>query len=114
MRLLLLTFLGACCLTTFSVEGVGTEALEESFCVSLRTQPLPVHRIKTYTIREGILKAVIFVTRRGVKICADPHAQWVKAAIRTVDRKSRDRNNITETSPTRAQRSTSSAMTLSG
>lgn len=43
----------------FLLLGVGTEALEESFCVSLRTQPLPVHRIKTYTIREGILKAVM-------------------------------------------------------
>ncbi|OBS68164.1 hypothetical protein A6R68_03295, partial [Neotoma lepida] len=59
MRLLLLTFLGVCCLTTCAVEGVGTEVLEESFCVSLTTQPLPVQRIKTYTIREGILKAVM-------------------------------------------------------
>ncbi|XP_005071434.1 lymphotactin [Mesocricetus auratus] len=114
MRLLLLTFLGACCLTTWTVEGVGTEVLEESFCVSLTAQQLPVQKIKTYTIREGILKAVIFVTRRGLKICADPHAKWVKAAIKTVDRRSRARKNVIETSPTRVQRSTSTAVTLTG
>ncbi|XP_028720330.1 lymphotactin-like [Peromyscus leucopus] len=114
MRLLLLTFLGVCCLITYTVEGVGTEVLEETFCVSLTTQPLPVQRIKTYTIREGILKAVIFVTKRGVKICADPHAKWVKAAIKTVDRRIRTKKNMTEASPTRVQRSTSPAMALSG
>ncbi|CAH6789403.1 lymphotactin [Phodopus roborovskii] len=114
MRLLLLTFLGACCLTIWTVEGVGTEVLGESFCVSFTTLPLPVQRIKTYTIKEGIMKAVIFVTKRGLKICADPHAKWVKTAIKTVDRKSRPRKNMIETSPTRGPRSSSTAMTLSG
>ncbi|KAL1769745.1 lymphotactin [Sigmodon hispidus] len=114
MRLLLLTFLGLCCLIPCAVEGVGTETIEESFCVSLTTQRLPVHRIRTYTIREGMVKAVIFVTKRGIKICADPQAKWVKAAIKSVDGRSRSRKNMTEMSPTPAQRSISPTMTLSG
>nr|QCI30376.1 chemokine XCL1 [Maxomys rajah] len=114
MRLLLLTFLGVCCFTAWVVEGVGTEVLHESVCVSLRTQRLPVQRIKTYTIKEGAMRAVIFVTKRGLRICADPHATWVKAAIKTVDGRSSASKNTTKTIPTQAQRSTSTTIALSG
>ncbi|XP_028616727.1 lymphotactin-like [Grammomys surdaster] len=114
MRLLFLTFLGLCCLTTQVVEGVGTEVLEESICVSFQTQRLPVQKIKTYTIREGPIKAVIFVTKRELKICADPQANWVKAAIKTVDSRNSSRRSMAGTVPTRAQRSASTAKALSG
>ncbi|XP_021054928.1 cytokine SCM-1 beta [Mus pahari] len=114
MRLPLLTFLGVCCLITCVVEGVGTEVLERSICVSLQTRRLPVQKIKTYTIKEGTMRAVIFVTKRGLKICADPEANWVKAAIKTVDGRASTRKNTAETVPTGAQRSTSTAITLTG
>lgn len=94
--------------------GVGTEVLEESSCVNLQTQRLPVQKIKTYIIWEGAMRAVIFVTKRGLKICADPEAKWVKAAIKTVDGRASTRKNMAETVPTGAQRSTSTAITLTG
>ncbi|XP_034369556.1 lymphotactin-like [Arvicanthis niloticus] len=114
MRLLLLTLLGVCSLTTRVVEGVGTEALEESSCVSFQIQPLPVQKIKTYTIREGPVKAVIFVTKRELKICADPQANWVKRVIKTVDSRKNARRSMAGTVPTQAQRSPSTAKALSG
>nr|QCI30374.1 chemokine XCL1 [Apodemus agrarius] len=114
MRLLLLTFLGVCCLTTWVVEGVGTEVLEKSVCVNFQIQPLPVKRIKSYTIKEGAIRAVIFFTRRGLKICADPEVKWVKTAIKTMDSRASTRKNTTGTIPTRVQRSASTAITLSG
>ena len=39
--------------------GVGTEVLEESSCVNLQTQRLPVQKIKTYIIWEGAMRAVM-------------------------------------------------------
>ncbi|XP_017651546.1 lymphotactin [Nannospalax galili] len=82
--------------------------------MSLRTQPLPVNRIKTYIIQEGFMKAVIFFTKRGLKICADPEASWVRAAVKTVDNRSSARRSMTEPNPMGTQRSTSTAATLSG
>ncbi|XP_037668993.1 lymphotactin [Choloepus didactylus] len=114
MRLLILTFLGICCLTAYVVEGVGSEVPEKTICMILTTRPLPIQRIKTYTIKEGAMKAVIFVTKRGLKICADPQATWVKAAVKSMDSKSISRRNMIGTKPTGAQQSTDTAVTLTG
>uniref|UniRef100_A0A8C0ACP3 Chemokine interleukin-8-like domain-containing protein n=1 Tax=Bos mutus grunniens TaxID=30521 RepID=A0A8C0ACP3_BOSMU len=107
MKLLILTCLVICSLAAYTVEGVGTEVLEKSSCVSLTTKRLPIKNIKTYTIKEGSVKAVIFITRRGFKICADPQAAWVKKAVQ-------DRKNISQAKPTGAQQSTNTTVTLTG
>ncbi|XP_011372487.1 lymphotactin-like [Pteropus medius] len=109
MRTLILAFLGLCCLTVHVVEGVGSEVLEERICVSLTTRRLPVKNIKTYTIKEGPMRAVIFITKRGFKICANPQEDWVKKAVEHVKS---NRKNRTQTKPTGAQQSTSTAVTL--
>ncbi|KAJ1074435.1 hypothetical protein CapIbe_013998 [Capra ibex] len=112
MKLLILTCLVICSLAAYTVEGVGSEVLEKSICVSLTTQRLPVKNIKTYTIKEGSMKAVIFITRRGLKVCADPHVEWVKKAVRTIDKSTR--RNVSQSKPTEAQQSPKTAVTLTG
>ncbi|KAL2771323.1 lymphotactin precursor [Daubentonia madagascariensis] len=114
MRPLILAFLGICCLAAHAVEGVGSEVPDKSICVSLTTQRLPVKRIKTYTIKEGSMKAVIFITKRGLKVCADPEAKWVKAAVKSVDSKSKTQSNMLQTKPTGTQQSTNADVTLTG
>ncbi|XP_037023262.1 lymphotactin-like [Artibeus jamaicensis] len=106
MRALVLALLGICCLTTHVVEGVGSEVLEQRICVSLTSRRLPVRNIKTYTIREGPVRAVIFITRRGLKVCADPKVEWVKKAVETMDNK-RDTN---QSKPAGTQQPTSTAV----
>ncbi|XP_007458175.1 PREDICTED: lymphotactin [Lipotes vexillifer] len=112
MRLLILAFLGICCLAAYTVEGVGTEVLDKTICVSLTTQRLPIKKLKTYNIKEGPMKAVIFITRRGLKVCADPQVEWVKKTVRTIDKSTR--RNVSQTKPTGAQQSSNTAVTLSG
>ncbi|XP_061041730.1 lymphotactin-like [Eubalaena glacialis] len=112
MRLLILAFLGICCLAAYTVEGVGTEVPDKTICVSLTTQRLPIKKLKTYTITEGFMKAVIFITRRGLKVCADPQVEWVKKAVRTIDKSTR--RNVSQTKPTGAQQSNNTAVTLTG
>lgn len=43
----------------FLRPGVGSEVPERSVCVSLTTKRLPIDRIKTYTIKEGSMRAVM-------------------------------------------------------
>ncbi|XP_024407946.2 lymphotactin-like [Desmodus rotundus] len=107
MRALVLALLGICCLATYVVEGVGSEVLEQRICVSLTSRRLPVKTIKTYTIREGPVRAVIFITKRGLKVCADPQVEWVKKAVETVA----NRKNTNQSKPTGAQQPTNSAAT---
>ncbi|XP_003468731.1 lymphotactin [Cavia porcellus] len=112
MRLLLLAILGACCLAACTVEGVGSEVPESSVCMSLRVHPLPLNRIKTYTIKEGPMRAVIFITKRELKVCAHPEATWVKKALKSIHSKSSTRRNVTQIHPTGAQQSTYTTVTL--
>ncbi|XP_053463510.1 lymphotactin [Nycticebus coucang] len=114
MRPFILAFLGICCLTEHLVEGVGSEIPEKSICVSLTTRQLPVNRIKTYTIKEGSIKAIIFITKRGLKVCADPQAKWVKSAVEIINGKSKAKSNMLQTKPTGPQQSTKTAVTLTG
>ncbi|XP_051854966.1 lymphotactin-like [Antechinus flavipes] len=95
MRLFLLILICSWGLTGCMVEGVGSEVIKKSFCVSW-SQPLPSKRVKSYTIAEGPMKAVIFITRKGFKICANPEANWVKNVIDSVD--SRRKTETTTTS----------------
>ncbi|KAM4861077.1 lymphotactin-like isoform 2-T2 [Thomomys bottae] len=97
-----------------ALSSVGSEVPEQSICVSLTTQRLPVRRIKTYTIKEGPMKAVIFITRRGIKVCADPQDKWVKAAIKSVDNRSSTRKDMIQSKPTTTQQTASTAVTLTG
>uniref|UniRef100_G3VNJ0 Chemokine interleukin-8-like domain-containing protein n=1 Tax=Sarcophilus harrisii TaxID=9305 RepID=G3VNJ0_SARHA len=90
MRLFLLILICFCGLTGCMVEGVGSEVIKKSFCVSW-SQPLQSKRVKSYTIDEGSMKAVIFITRKGFKICANPEANWVKNVINSVDSRRKTR-----------------------
>ncbi|XP_074076464.1 lymphotactin-like [Macrotis lagotis] len=84
MKFLLLTLICFSGLTAYMVEGIGSEVIKKSFCVSW-SQPLPSKRVKSYSIEEGPMRAVIFITSKGIKICANPEAGWVKNVINSVD-----------------------------
>uniref|UniRef100_A0A8C9QNQ5 Lymphotactin n=1 Tax=Spermophilus dauricus TaxID=99837 RepID=A0A8C9QNQ5_SPEDA len=84
-------------------HSVGSEDSQGSICVSLSTQRLPINRIRTYTIKEGSVRAVIFITKRGLKVCANPEAEWVKSAVKSVDSRSTTKRNKLQSSTPRAQ-----------
>ncbi|NXT11075.1 CCL14 protein, partial [Prunella fulvescens] len=39
------------------------------------------------TPRECFLPAVVFKTKKGVKVCANPEEKWVKRAVRILKKK---------------------------
>ncbi|XP_072494711.1 lymphotactin-like [Notamacropus eugenii] len=96
MKLFLLALICFYGLTAYMVEGVGTEIMKKSFCVSW-SQPLQSKRVKSYAIEEGPMRVVIFITRRGFKICADPEAHWVKNVMNSVDNRNTMRKTTRKT-----------------
>lgn len=53
-----------------------------------------------------------FITKRGLKVCADPQVEWVKKAIKTVNNSAR--RNVKQTEPVGASQPTHTAVTLTG
>lgn len=47
-----------------------------------------------------------FITKRGLKVCADPQVDWVKKAVETVD----NRKTTSQSKPTGAQQPTSTVV----
>ncbi|XP_004613898.1 cytokine SCM-1 beta-like [Sorex araneus] len=89
MRLVFLALLLSACLLKSAVEGVGSEVISRRMCVRFSNRPVPGARIRTYTIEEGPMRAVVFVSKRGFEFCADPDETWVKKAMKTVDSRNR-------------------------
>ncbi|XP_048868518.1 C-C motif chemokine 5-like [Brienomyrus brachyistius] len=59
-----------------------------SCCLSVSNTPIHRHRIAGYTVQEAGLcpvRAVVFQTRHGKIVCADPDRKWVRRAIRRMD-----------------------------
>ncbi|XP_027724175.1 lymphotactin-like isoform X1 [Vombatus ursinus] len=106
MKLFLLALICFYSPTACVVEGVGSEVIKKSFCVSW-SQPLQSKRVKSYAIDEGPMTAVIFITCKGFKICADPEANWVKNVMNSVDRRTTTRK---ATRPTASQPPTNKAI----
>ncbi|XP_004688167.2 PREDICTED: cytokine SCM-1 beta [Condylura cristata] len=104
MRTLILALFGMCYLATHTAEGVGSEVIKRSVCVQLTTKPLHVKQVSRYIIDEGPVKAIVFITKRGIKICANPKHKWVKNVVKDLDRSAK--KTMTQTITTRVQRAT--------
>nr|7JH1_A Chain A, XCL1 ancestor [unidentified] len=62
----------------------------KSCCLKYTKRPLPLKRIKSYTIQSNEacnIKAIIFTTKKGRKICANPNEKWVQKAMKHLDKK---------------------------
>ncbi|XP_029789208.1 lymphotactin-like [Suricata suricatta] len=73
-------------------------------------RPLFLALLGICVLAEFMVEDYRFITRRGLKVCADPQAKWVKKAVESVDKSTR--RNMKQTTPTGAQQFTNSAVTL--
>ncbi|XP_023646301.1 eotaxin-like [Paramormyrops kingsleyae] len=59
-----------------------------SCCLSVSNRAIHRHRIAGYTVQEAGLcpvRAVVFHTRHGKIVCADPDRKWVRRAMRRLN-----------------------------
>ncbi|XP_066477361.1 lymphotactin-like [Tiliqua scincoides] len=97
MKIYLAAFLAIASLELFNVYivrgSVGSQIMPLSSCVDLDPAQINIRRISHYETQHRPVKAVIFITRRGVKICVPHDLPWVQDAIQTLDQKNRRRAN---------------------
>ncbi|KAF1384003.1 hypothetical protein PFLUV_G00137720 [Perca fluviatilis] len=76
------------CFTTWMSMAHATNGPVASCCLRWSITRVPLERIVNYTNQsEGIcpIRAVVFQTKRGRRICSDPNSDWALRAIRKVD-----------------------------
>ncbi|KFV45078.1 Lymphotactin, partial [Tyto alba] len=75
-------------LSVFPLLGsVGSQPMRKFSCVSLSTQQLNIRKLVSYEKQQVPVKAIMFITTKGIKICVSPDQKWVQAAIKKIDQK---------------------------
>uniref|UniRef100_A0ABM5ELT6 C-C motif chemokine 5-like isoform X2 n=1 Tax=Pogona vitticeps TaxID=103695 RepID=A0ABM5ELT6_9SAUR len=66
------------------ISNAAVPGGREKCCLSYTSKPVPCHRLKSYFYVDGrcSLSAIIFVTRKDIKICANPWEPWVQECQR--------------------------------
>ncbi|KAF7706829.1 hypothetical protein HF521_020083 [Silurus meridionalis] len=78
---LLLVLLGLSCLQSFTMAQAASGA--DLCCFEFHKRPIPAANIVTVneTRSDCTLPGVIFTTKKGFRLCADPEENWVKQII---------------------------------
>ncbi|XP_074507041.1 uncharacterized protein LOC141777021 [Sebastes fasciatus] len=88
------------CFTTRMSVGHAPVVPVASCCIQLsELKGLPLDRILDYTIQsDGVcpIKAVVFLTKRGNRICSNPNSDRVKKAILKVDEEKKKKEALQE------------------
>ncbi|KAL6491282.1 hypothetical protein MHYP_G00016270 [Metynnis hypsauchen] len=82
--------LGLLVILYFQSCAVGqNQKTPKECCFSFYTRPIPVTHITEYeeTRLDCTNAGVIFTTKKGHRVCADPRVRWVKRAMGIIDRR---------------------------
>ncbi|XP_008106056.2 cytokine SCM-1 beta [Anolis carolinensis] len=91
MRPYMAAILAIAFLESFSVsiirETMASQTMARSSCIPLQSTEINIRRIIDYIEQTRPVKAVILITRRGVKICVPHNLPWVKETIKKLKQK---------------------------
>ncbi|KAF1407719.1 Lymphotactin, partial [Spheniscus humboldti] len=77
-----------CHLSIFPLLGsIGSQPMRKFSCVSLSTQKLDIRNLVSYEKQQVPVNAIMFITRKGIKICVGPDQKWVRSAMKKIDQK---------------------------
>ncbi|NXG55264.1 XCL2 protein, partial [Hemiprocne comata] len=77
-----------CHLSIFSFLGsAGSQPMRRGSCVTLSTQQLKIQNLVGYEKQRHPVEAIMFITRKGIKICTKPDLKWVRDAMKKLDQK---------------------------
>ncbi|XP_049930633.1 eotaxin-like [Epinephelus moara] len=86
------------CFTTWMTTVCATNVGVSSCCLHLSNTQVRLKRIVNYTIQTVSpcpIKAIVFETKNGTKICSDPKNKWAIRAMQKVD-KEREKTALQE------------------
>ncbi|XP_065596112.1 C-C motif chemokine 21a-like [Cyrtonyx montezumae] len=92
LRVLLPLLLLVAALLLHQAEGVDNPASD--CCLKTSQKTIPIKLVKTYSIQGPesgcVLRAVVFTTKKNVKICSSPSDPSVQKLIRSLENKRRN------------------------
>ncbi|KAF1527957.1 Lymphotactin, partial [Eudyptes sclateri] len=65
--------------------SIGSQPMRKASCVSLSTQQLKIQNLVSYEKQQVPVNAIMFITKKGIKICVSPDQKWVRSAIKKID-----------------------------
>ncbi|KAF7251120.1 Cytokine SCM-1 beta, partial [Varanus komodoensis] len=100
MKVYVAAILAICLLENFDVWIIrgtaGSQTMALSSCVDLKPTEINIRRIAGYETQTRPIKAVIFITKSGVKVCVPGELPWVKKAIKKLNQnKAKKQRRIT-------------------
>ncbi|XP_069584069.1 lymphotactin-like [Ranitomeya imitator] len=81
----LLTSIGVV-LTVTQSHGLEINSEDVHNCSQVQARQVDINILKSYTIKDIPFVAILFSTKNGTEICADPNETWVKEAIIALDK----------------------------
>ncbi|XP_055488059.1 C-C motif chemokine 20-like [Leucoraja erinacea] len=64
-------------------------------CLMTANVPIPIRIVKAYTIQKAgngcSINAIVFLTKKGKRLCAPPKEKWAIKLMKTLNRKSKKR-----------------------
>ncbi|XP_007485562.1 C-C motif chemokine 4-like [Monodelphis domestica] len=79
------------CLGSPNSEGVESPRKNHTCCFSYTKLKIPKRHVVDYTYTSEMCSqpGVIFITRKGLQICADPSSRWVQTYVASLEAKVR-------------------------
>ncbi|XP_040204622.1 lymphotactin-like [Rana temporaria] len=74
-------------------KGLGIDYVDKSTCLNLQQNKVPLKQLRSYTNQTIPKEAILFVTRKGKELCADPSMPWVIKAVAALDRRTETQLN---------------------
>ncbi|KFP78517.1 Cytokine SCM-1 beta, partial [Apaloderma vittatum] len=75
-------------LPVHTVEGsASSQSMRKISCVDLSTQQLNIRNLISYEKQQTPVKAIMFITKKGIRICVSPNQKWVQTAMKKIDQK---------------------------
>ncbi|XP_077344796.1 lymphotactin-like isoform X2 [Lithobates pipiens] len=81
--------------------GLGIEFVDKSTCLNLQQKEVRLNQLRSYTKQNIPKEAILFVTRKGKELCADPSMPWVIKAVAALDRRAKTQLNSKKTTNTK-------------
>ncbi|XP_071428434.1 lymphotactin-like isoform X2 [Pithys albifrons albifrons] len=101
MKLHVAALLAILCLGIFTVHTVkgsgASESMRKFSCVHLSTRQLSIRNLVSYEKQHIPVTAIMFMTKKGIRICVRPDQHWVQTAMKKIDERSTSsRNGISQ------------------
>ncbi|NXP24358.1 XCL1 protein, partial [Scytalopus superciliaris] len=66
--------------------SAGSQSMRRFSCVDLSTRQLNIQNLVSYE-KHDRANAVMFITKRGIKICVSANQKWVQNAMKIMEEK---------------------------